>query len=104
MLTADDLSNFLAKKAEERWTVEQQPYFLSSVAPELKANGRDYRSAIGEEKLKAFAKRIGSSSGFKVVEHPTQKSKIGIVPVNSNFAFEESDQSKHQQSDLSASN
>lgn len=87
--SVEDLNAFLREKAAERWAAEQQPYLLSSVAPDLKARGQDYRSALGEERLKAFVKRMGETGEFRVVEHPRQKAKVGIVPVGEDFEFSE---------------
>lgn len=81
------LKAFLKAKAIERWDNDSPPYLLSNLPSDLKPEGVDYREILGEEKLKAFAKRTEGAETYKLVEHPTQKAKIGLVPSNSNFEF-----------------
>jgi hypothetical protein len=77
---------FLKRKADEFWQVEQ-PYLLSRVAPDAKAEKIDYRTILGDERLKMFVKRTGATGGYRLVEHPIQKPKVGIVPADVQFSF-----------------
>jgi hypothetical protein len=96
--TEEGLVGFLAQKAQERWQDAQQPYLLSLVGPDLKALAVDYHAIIGLERLKTFAKRTEDSGGYKLVEHPRQKAKVGVVPAESEFAFPEDDMHRHSAS------
>jgi hypothetical protein len=84
--TQKDLEVFLKSKAYHFWQ-EEQPYLLSQAGPELKAAKIDYRTILGDEKLKAFVKRTGVTGGYRLVEHPIQKAKVGIVPADVQFSF-----------------
>ncbi len=88
MKSTSDLLAFLKEKAEKNWKEQEQPYFLSMVSPELREMNIDYKSILGAERLKTFVQRMRSESGFKIVEHPTQKAKIAIIPSSENFEFE----------------
>ncbi len=87
--TQDMLTQFLRERAQERWETDHQPYLLSLVATELREKGKDYREAIGEERLKTFVKRMAEASGYAVVEHSTQRAKVGVIPAGETFAFEQ---------------
>lgn len=90
-LTEQGLMDFLLEKANERWDDGEQPYLLSLVGTDLKARDQDYKTVLGEEKLKLFVRRSGEAGGYRLVEHPTQKAKVGIVPAGKEFEFGEDD-------------
>jgi hypothetical protein len=86
--TQEVLVSFLKKKTDEFWQQpEHQPYLLSRAVPDLKAEGIDYQTILGDEKLKMFVKRTGATGGYRLVEHPIQKPKVGIVPADVQFSF-----------------
>lgn len=88
-VTEKELKDFLRKSAEESWDATGEPYLLSSVATDLKKQGVDYRSALpADERLKSFAERVQEADlMFKVVQHPSHKAKVGIIPFDKTFAF-----------------
>lgn len=86
--TEQELVEFLADRAASRWE-NGLPYFLSLIATDLKERDLDYRPIIGEERLKSFVKRVASDGGFKIIEHPTQRAKVAIVPKEADFEFED---------------
>lgn len=81
------LMAFLKMRVAEHWNDDSTPYLLSNLPSDLKPEGVDYREVLGEEKLKAFAKRTEGAETYRLVEHPTQKAKIGLVPSDSQFEF-----------------
>jgi hypothetical protein len=85
--TQKDLEDFLKSKADEFWREAEQPYLLSQAGPDLKAAKIDYRTILGDEKLKMFVKRTGPAGGYRLVEHPIQRPKVGIVPADVQFSF-----------------
>jgi hypothetical protein len=85
--TLKGLEEFLKSKADQFWREAEQPYLLSNAGPDLKAQNVDYRTLLGGEKLKMFVKRTGAAAGYRLVEHPIQKPKVGIVPANVDFSF-----------------
>ena len=82
----DDLATFLAKRATEEWNSGKNPYLLSKVHPELKENLVDYREIIDQDTtLKQFAASIPNL--VKLVQHPEQRAKVGVVPPDVDFSF-----------------
>jgi hypothetical protein len=87
--TEDDIQRVLSEKTKERWEAEQRPYLLSYVGLDMKINGIDYRAILGEERVKGFVQRTQDAGGYRLVAHPSQKAKIGIVPAGVDFSFAE---------------
>ncbi len=86
--TEVELQNFLAERTAQHWKdSEGQPYPLSRVPLDLKEEKSDYKSIIFEEKLKDFVRRTQHDRLYKLVEHPVQKAKVGIIPPDENFEF-----------------
>jgi hypothetical protein len=83
----DTLKAALKRSAEQFWQQHGQPFLLSDVAPGLKAEGIDYKAILDEETLKSFIKRTGETCGYRLVEHPTQRAKVGLVPSEAQFSF-----------------
>ena len=91
------LGAFLKEKAAENWKNEA-PYLLSSLAPDLRLESVSYREVIGaDETLKQFVQRTGETYGYKIVQHPSQKPKVGIVPADADFEFEDTGQKPLQE-------
>ena len=88
-MTEDQLKDFLRKSAADAWDATREPYLLSYVANELKEQGEDYKSALSdEERLKGFAERVERDDRlFKVVQHPSQKAKVGLIPYEESYVF-----------------
>lgn len=81
-----ELVEFLRECTRERWP--GQPFYLSMVQPRLKEAGRgDYRQILGEEKISAFVRRTEGEDTYKVVVHPRQKAKIGLIPPGEDYQF-----------------
>ncbi len=85
--TEDGLKAFLMARTQSHWDEYQQPYFLSRAATDIKAQGIDYRDILKDEKLKEFSRRVRIEDGFRLVEHPSQKAKVGLVPTDIAFQF-----------------
>jgi hypothetical protein len=85
--TGETIQAFLKEKADAHWKETEQPYLLSFAGPDMKARAIDYRMILGEEPLKSFVRRTEKSGGYRLVEHPTQKAKVGIVPADIQFEF-----------------
>lgn len=88
-MDANELSNALRQIAESFWDENARPLFLSALPRALLQRlGVDYKDALVNESLKAFILRTGQQSGYRLVEHPKQRAKLGIVPSNVTFEFE----------------
>lgn len=87
--TEETLGKFIEKAATRAWEDHRSPYFLSSLSPEFREEGHDYKAVIGEERLKTAVKRLSGRFNFTVVEHATQRAKVGVIPKGEAFEFEE---------------
>lgn len=85
--TEADIIAFLKAQAESNWESSEQPLLLSQAAPGMKAVGLNYQAILGYERLKSFVKRTEADGGYRLVAHPTQKPKVGIVPAGVEFDF-----------------
>jgi hypothetical protein len=83
------LKSSLKAIAEKQWETNKKSILLSDVAPILtKESGAvDYRTLLDGKSLKAFIKDTGEDNGYRLVEHPTQSAKIGLVPLDAKFEF-----------------
>lgn len=88
-MTTDNLANTLREIAIENWQAFRQPMLLSGLPKKLSERlDADYRQILGAVTLKKFIKDSGPAMGFRLVEHPTQRSKLGIVPTDVDFEFQ----------------
>lgn len=85
-MTKDELIEFLQRRTTEVWDASKQPYYLARVQPDLRESGKNYREATGEQTLALFSETVPN---IRVVRHPHQKAKIGLVPASSSFEFSE---------------
>lgn len=81
------LISFFKERAEQQWDDNEQPYLLAAAPSHLRHVGVNYKEVLGEEKLKAFIKRTQGPDTFRLVEHPNQKPKVGVVPSTAEFSF-----------------
>ncbi len=88
-MNKNDLGNALKNLADDTWRSEQKPLLLSDLPAQLKRKfeNEDYKSILGTESLKSFVKNSGTDFGYQLVEHPTQRAKLGIVPGNVEYSF-----------------
>jgi hypothetical protein len=88
--TEDTIIEFFRDQAIAAWK-DEQPYLLSFAGPDLTEKGIDYRTILEGEKLKAFVERTEGSGRYRVVKHPHQKAKIGLVKYGEKFEFSSND-------------
>jgi len=84
----DNFKSFIRDRTRETWDQRGIPYYLSFVAIDLKKLGNDYHTLLGPLKLSQWA-ASNDIPEIRLVSHPTQKAKIGFVPIESNFDFGE---------------
>lgn len=84
----EELEEFLTKRANETWNQKNGPYFLAMVQPELNALNFDYKSVTGTTTLSQFSRNLDK---VRVVQHPHQRAKIGLVPIDAGFEFDVSE-------------
>ena len=87
--TREHIIEIAAQRALEVWTARQQPYLLALLGPDLKARGVDYKEVLRPLRLKEFLQSEGPAK-VKLVLHPTQRAKIGIIPKDQDFSYDAS--------------
>lgn len=88
-MNQDDLKSSLKAIADKHWATRQEAMLLSELAPTLasEAGAADYRTLLDGKSLKAFIRDTGKDNGYRLVEHPTQTAKVGLVPLDAQFEF-----------------
>jgi hypothetical protein len=87
-MTEDEFKYFVAEKAKLHWQSLTSPYLLASIPADFReATRTDYKSVLGDKKLKAFLEKTSGSDFYKVVQHPSQKAKVGLVPFDVSYDF-----------------
>jgi hypothetical protein len=87
---ADDqwLKDLVEKRTTETWERFQRPYYISFIATDSAKQGQDYREMIAPLKLRQWAMTT-DIPGVKVLAHPSHKAKVGFVPADKDYAFED---------------
>lgn len=83
--TPEAILDFATRRAQQTWDEHATAYLLARLSPELREQGIDYKGVIGPQTLKEFVS--GATDKLRVVLHPDQRSKIGIVPAGVAFEF-----------------
>lgn len=82
------LKEFLIGRVKVHWDSPKKVLLLADVPSELKEHQLpNYRDILGEKRLKAFAAETQSADGYKLIQHPNQKAKLGLVPYEAEFEF-----------------
>ncbi len=102
-----ELKEFLVERVKTHWEVAKNMLFLADVPSELREHKHiDYRDVLGEKRLKAFVSETEQAGGYRLVQHPNQKAKLGLVPYEEKFEFPDSekDETKSKQASHLPSN
>ena len=83
----DSFKAFLRDRARETWDERQIPYYLSIVATDLKRRGQHYHDFTGPLRIGQWAAKE-EIPGTKLVSHPTIKAKVGFLPEDIDYDFE----------------
>jgi hypothetical protein len=73
--------------SQAHWDEQNSPLLLSALPPILERKTSEYRTVLGPRTLKAFIKETGEVAGYKLVEHPTQPARVGVVPAAAHYEF-----------------
>mgnify|MGYP003554565011 CR=1 FL=1 len=93
-MTTPNLAAILLEISQKNWSEKARPVLLSALPKLLNEQlNDDYKSLLAEESLKSFIKRTEEQSGYRLVEHPTQRAKLGLIPASENFSFESEEKS-----------
>lgn len=83
------LGRALKEIADKKWERKKQPVLLSALPRLLQEDfPSESPSKIPNGSFKLFIKATGDEFGYKLIEHPTQKAKVGLIPDSANFDFE----------------
>lgn len=101
-----ELINTVSKLVSDHWNNTSSPLLIADIPTKIKEEKAiDYKIILGDERLKAFAIDTQGSDKYKVVMHPTQIAKIGLVPYNEEFSFDtESEKTEIVQKNNSSNN
>jgi len=80
------LVNAIKEITDDHWLSQKCPILLSALHPLLIAISPNYKELLNGKPIKQFIQETGAH-GYKLVEHPTQKAKIGIIPVDAEYKF-----------------
>lgn len=84
----EQLKEFLIERVKFHWSSPKKVLLLADVPSELKEHKQqNYRDILGEKRLKAFVTEAQDTDGFKLIRHPNQKAKLGLVPYDAEFEF-----------------
>lgn len=82
------LKEFLIERVKFHWETPKKVLLLADVPSELKEHKKlDYRNILGVKRLKAFASETEEAGGYRLIQHPDQKAKLGLVPYDAVFEF-----------------
>jgi hypothetical protein len=84
-----DLCRAVSEIADSHWHLKQMPVLLSALPDMLreKIGTDEYHKILGVTKIKSFIKSSGEEFGYKLIEHPTQRARIGVAPVSATYQF-----------------
>lgn len=85
--TQETLAEVIEKKTKKHWDDEQTPYLLADVVPDIVKEGFDYKQLISPLTLKQFT--AGMSGKVKVIQHPFLKAKVGLIPADKDFSYDQ---------------
>ncbi|WP_155773936.1 hypothetical protein [Rhodovulum sp. MB263] len=81
----ESLAGKIKEIVQEAWAAEAKPVLLSNLGMELRRNGVDYKSITSGKSLSAFISERDNE--FKVVQHPKETLKLGVIPAGEDFEF-----------------
>ncbi|ANP37048.1 hypothetical protein JL2886_02157 [Phaeobacter gallaeciensis] len=84
------LRDFLVERVNAHWQTPKKLLLLADVPSELKEHkDLDYKDILGDKRLKSFAEEMQGDGGFKLIQHPSQKAKLALVPFDADYEFPE---------------
>lgn len=85
---------------DEYWGLNARPVLLSYLSKPLKdeLGDHDYAELTRGKSLKELIKETEQAYGYRLLEHPTQKAKLGVVPAGKIYNFENQSDEKPKRS------
>ena len=78
--------NYLRESVSENWQKTGEPFLLSSIGS--KFSKEEIKQNTGGLSITNWIRNNLDSLDLKIVSHPTQKEKIGLIPKNEKFSYE----------------
>lgn len=82
------LKDFIKKRTIEVWKNSKKPYYLSFIATDLSKSDADYKPIIAPLRLRQWA-TVTDIAGTKLVVHSKHKAKVGYIPENVEYSFDD---------------
>ena len=89
-----DFEGLVKSLVVDYWQNHHRPLLLSQLPPILNKNlaSEVYKDLISQGgSLKRVLKETQKDGGYKLVEHPKKKAKVGLIPAKESFDFEVED-------------
>ncbi|WP_173913110.1 hypothetical protein [Acinetobacter sp. Marseille-Q1618] len=78
--------SYLKESVSESWKKTGEPFLLSSIGS--KFTKEEIKQNTGGLSITNWIRNNLDSLDLKIVSHPTQKEKIGLIPKNQNYSYE----------------
>ena len=78
--------NYLRESVSENWQKTGEPFLLSSIGSTF--TKEEIKQNTGGLSITNWIRNNLDSLDLKIVSHPTQKEKIGLIPKNEKFSYE----------------
>lgn len=97
------LKEFIKKRTLEVWKDSKKPYYLSFIATDLSKNNADYKPIIAPLRLRQWA-TVTDIDGLKLVVHSKHKAKVGYIPENVEYSFNDEESVKSSEDTVASTN
>lgn len=78
--------SYLKESVSENWKKTGEPFLLSSIGS--KFTKEEIKQNTGGLSITNWIRNNLDSLDLKIVSHPTQKEKIGLIPKNEKYSYE----------------
>lgn len=86
-----NISSVLKNIVDNYWLENKEPILLSRLPLSLEEKDPNFREKLRAVSLKSFIEDTSDSCGYRLIKHPTQKAKIGVIPEGKDYSFPEED-------------
>lgn len=77
----------LKEISDKYWAENNAPLLLSALPRMIEGKVPNYRSVLGSRTLKVFINETAEVGGYKLLEHPTQRVRVGVAPAAAQYEF-----------------
>lgn len=81
-----DIKSFVSEMNTKNWNETGTPLLISVLGSEIKRHP-EYHAELGGKKLKQWIMENIAVINAKVIQHPQQKEKAGIIPENEKYEY-----------------